>query len=197
MAWAPDYCTSTELKAWVRVSDTVDDAQLSLAITAASRAVDDHCGRQFGSAAGTRYYRAEYRESRGLWVVPIDDLMNLSGLAVTVDGTDIGSSYVLEPRNAAAEGRPYTRLVVDSAAAAFPEGVEDDVAVAATWGWSAVPSAVKLATMLQAHRFVSRRDSPFGIIGSPATGGEIRLLAKLDPDLRTSLAAFCRIGRVR
>ena len=59
MAWAPDYITTEELKASLRISDTVDDAELPAVVTAASRAIDQHCNRQFGKvdAPVQRFWR--------------------------------------------------------------------------------------------------------------------------------------------
>jgi hypothetical protein len=37
MAWAPDYVTDDELKAYLRIGDDVDDDQIALAIAAAAR----------------------------------------------------------------------------------------------------------------------------------------------------------------
>jgi hypothetical protein len=50
-----------------------------------------------------------------------------------------------------------------------------------------VPPTIKLATQLQASRWLKRRDAPFGIAGSPELGSELRLLAKLDPDVEVLL----------
>jgi hypothetical protein len=64
------------------------------------------------------------------------------------------------------------------------------VKVTALWGWTAVPVAVKQATLLQASRFFSRRHSPYGVAGSPELGSEIRLLARVDPDVGVSLRDY-------
>jgi hypothetical protein len=58
-----------------------------------------------------------------------------------------------------------------------------------------VPSAVKLATRLQASRFMARRDSPYGVAGSPDAGSEIRLLSRVDPDVAVALRGFSRPRR--
>lgn len=199
MAWAPDYVTVDELAAFRRIGDDADDTELAVAITAASRAIDLHCGpnRQFGKvdAVQERVYTARARPDRGRWVVDIDDLMSTTGLVVEVDGTAL-AGYTLEPRNAAQNGRPWTRLVVDPDSAVQPTGAEYEMAVTALWGWSAVPVAVKQACLLQASRFVSRRDSPFGVAGSPDLGSELRLLAKVDPDVAVSLRPYLRLGGV-
>lgn len=50
-----------------------------------------------------------------------------------------------------------------------------------------VPPTITAACLLQASRFWKRRDAPFGIAGSPVLGNEMRLLAKLDPDVEVML----------
>lgn len=188
MAWAPDYCTASDLASFVRITDSVDDAQLGLAVTTASRAVDRHCNRQFGivDAPQERYYEAAWDRRLLRWVIRIDDLMTVDGLDVEFD------SYTLHPRNAAAQGRPWTYLVVGSDSTVRPEREGAEVAITATWGWSAVPVPVKEATLLQASRLFARRNSPFGVAGSPDVGSELRLLERLDPDVATSLGSFVR-----
>ena len=199
MAWAPDYVTSAELTAFVHISDSVDDAQVAVAITAASRAIDLHTNRQFGvvAAAEQRFYTGRWDRQRCRWVVDVDDLMsttNFAAITQDAEGVTVGTidDYVLEPRNAAATGRPWTQMVVRPNSAFKPTGVENEVAVTALWGWTAVPTAVKQATYLQGSRFLARRDSPFGIAGSPDVGSELRLLARLDPDVAVSLRGYIR-----
>jgi uncharacterized phiE125 gp8 family phage protein len=199
MAWAPDYVTSAELKAFLRISHTDDDAQVALAITAASRAVDTHAGRQFGvvASAEERFYTGRWDRRRRRWVVDLDDLMSVTGFDAQVqdaDGTDLGAidDYVLEPRNAAAKGRPWTSLTVRPDSTYKPTGLTDEIAVTALWGWSSVPTAVKEATLLQASRIFHRRTSPFGIAGSPDDGSEMRLLARVDPDVAVTLNPYKR-----
>lgn len=199
MAWAPDYVTSAELKSYLNIDDSADDTELGYAITAASRAIDQDAGRQFGvvASAEERFYTARYDRDRCRWVVDIDDLMSTSGFDAQVqdtDGVDVGqiNDYFLEPRNAAAQGRPWTLLVVKPDSSYKPTGLANEVAITALWGWTAVPSAVKQATLLQASRLFSRRTSPYGIAGSPDTGSELRLLARLDVDVAVALRPYRR-----
>lgn len=189
MAWQPDYCTVGELKAFLRVDDGDDDVELGSAVTAASRAIDTACNRQFGAVetAEERWYPAEWDRHRGAWTVTIDDLM-VEPAAVEVGGTAT-TAYVLHDRNAPAKGKPWTRLILGPGSGT-PGG--DDVAVTAVWGWTAVPATVKEATLLQASRFSARRDSPYGIAGAPDQGGELRLLARVDPDVETMLRGYRR-----
>lgn len=200
MAWAPDYVTSAELKAFVHIGDTDDDAQVALAVTAASRAVDRACNRQFGKTenAEDRLYTAEWDRVRCRWFVRIDDVMTTTGLTVYYDSTDDGTypdlidEYKLIPVNAAAMGQPWTEIVVRPSSATIPRGTEDGVQVHASFGWSVVPGTIKEATLLQASRFLKRRDSPFGVAGSPDIGSEMRLLPKLDPDVALAVRPYYR-----
>lgn len=195
MAWAQDYATTAELKTLMGISDAVDDATLALAITAASRAVDQFCNRQFGlvAAAETRQYTADWDRRRCRWIVRFDDLMSpaATGLVATVAAGAI-DLYALKPTNAADVSRPYEFMVVDPSSTRRPLGTEDEVSITARWGWNSVPDAVKQATTLQTLRFFTRKNAPFGVAGSLDLGSEVRLLAKVDPDVAVILGPYTR-----
>lgn len=189
MSWAPDYITPSQLKEYTRISDDLDNTQVALACTAASRAVDGACGRQFGkvSASTTWLFTARWDNSRRRWFVPIEDLSSGSGMVVEVDGVAV-TSYTLLPTRAVDKGKVFTELVFGESVS-----VSSDIdAISITsdkWGWSSVPSVAEMASLLQGSRFMARRDSPYGIAGSPDTGSELRLLSRLDPDVRMMLMA--------
>lgn len=198
MAWAPDYVTVAELKAWRKVEDDEDAVEMALAITAASRAVDRCCNRQFGStAAQDRFYTAYWCTSLCRWCIDVDDIMTAVGLTIGYDADDSGNytndveDFRLTPVNAAAEGKPWTRVVVSPSS---PNGVgdrADAVEVHAAFGWSAVPAEVKQATLLQASRFLLRRDAVFGVMGEP--GLATRLLDRVDPDVALILRGVRKV----
>lgn len=190
MAWAPSYVEVDDLADFVRIDDNDDDAQLALAIAAASRAIDRLCRRQFGLVAApeARYYRPRWDRRRCAYVVDTDDLMTVTGLLVDDEAV---ASPVLLPRNAAANGRPWTTLELGTTTPA------SEVEVTARWGWTAIPDTVKEACLLQGSRVFARRGAPFGIAGSPDSGSEMRLLAKVDPDVAVSLEDYRRKARPR
>lgn len=216
MAWAPDYITLAQLKAHLRITDTDDDTLLAFAITAASRAIDHTANRQFGlvDPAVARYYTygsgwqgrqdplsRDYAGGafRGQDVLEIDDLMTTTSLVVKVDRNDDGTfeetltvdtHYRLYPWNAAASGRPWTHLVLNTGTT-FPTSLRG-VEVTAKWGWTTPPSIVVQAALIQAGRFFSRRNAPFGVAGSPDAGSEMRLLARLDPDVDMMVSSVKR-----
>lgn len=200
MAWAADYASVAEAREYVtRHSSTVDDTFIALDLTAASRAVDRATNRQFGlvDAAEERFYTPHFDRRRVRWVIEFDDLMTTTGFAPVLqdgDGTVLGTidDYALEPRNAAAEGRPWERMIVRPTSTYVPTGLVDQAAFTGSWGWTAVPDPVKQATLLQTSRFTARRNAPFGIAGSPDEGSEMRLLARLDPDVAVVVGPYRR-----
>lgn len=188
MVWKPDYLTLAEGRDFLRDTESVDDVQTAVWITAASRAIDEHCHRQFGSTtSAARIYRspAAWDPDLCLWVIDIDDVQNATGM--TVNGVALASSgAVLLPDNAPSEGRPYERLGWSSRFTASP------LTVVTAWGWTTVPTPVKGAARLQLSRFAARRDSPYGVAGSPSEGSELRLQARIDPDVAMSLRGLGR-----
>jgi hypothetical protein len=197
VAWAPDYVSEDQLRDYCRVHDLDDEALHPLARTAASRAVDHHTNRQFGKvdAPVERIYHPWPDDERAYWCVDIDDLMDSAGLVVKVADATV-ATFVLEPRNAAPDGRPWTRLVFTGDSEVRPSSTLDDVSVLAPWGWTATPDTVVQATLLQASRLTKRRDAPFGVAGSPDMGSELRLLARVDPDVAVVLADYMRPRKV-
>lgn len=210
MTWRPDYCTLAELKSWLKITDSADDAFVALWITAVSRNIDDFCNRQFGqvAAAEDRFYTPQWDRPQGAWVCEIDDLQDTTGLTfANQNGTAIAAAtptsagYTLLPRNALAKGRPYERIKITgltggvtgwySGVTGWPGG---DLTGHGLWGWSAQPTPLKIGIFLQGARLEARRQAPFGIAGSPDanTGTELRLLAQLDPDFRTTLEPWRR-----
>jgi hypothetical protein len=199
MAWKPLYASLTQMRDWLRLrdeADTDDDPLLRLKLGAASRAVDASCRRQFGKVdqAVTRSYELRWSRTRNAYVADIDDIMDTTGLTVTVDGVELTSDqYALRPRNAIADGEPYTYLVM-LGAAPLSNGEMD---IEGLWGWNApYPDPIVEATMLQASRLNIRRDSPYGVAGGADGGGELRLLARLDPDVAPLVVDYIRTGWV-
>jgi hypothetical protein len=193
--WAPDYITAEEAAAFVRTTDAAELATMGTWVTAASRAIDTRCNRQFGQLAAPATFTYDqapvYSPTTGAWFLEIDDVQDPSGLLI--DGVSLASSGAdLWPRNAVAKGKAYTHLRWDTSWSSWTDPIE----VTATFGWTAVPQQVIAAAGLQVSRFVARRDSPYGIAGSSSEGAQLRLLARLDPDVSVSLAGLSRPRRM-
>lgn len=186
MAISNGYATLAEVKAALRITDSIDDSLLEMAIESASRLVDAYCARSFYNAGtASRYFVADTD-----WLTYIDDAITITEIATdaSADGTyDVvwqADDYQLEPLNGRVDGLvwPYNaiRAIGDYT---FPIwGGEALVKVTATWGFSAIPTAIKQATIIQASRIFKRLDSPLGVLSSPDLGF-IRVGSRLDPDV--------------
>lgn len=197
MAITNGYCTLSELKDSLQIDDSTDNASLEAAIMSASRMIDDYTQRFFykdGTIASpvTRYYTPEDAIS-----LNIDDIVTISSVATDNDllftyGTVWSTSdYVVEPINNPRKGWPYNRLVAVGAYV-WPYHIPQSVKITGAWGWSAVPQEIQLATKIQASRLFIRRQSPFGIAGSPELG-TVRLSSRLDPDVEALIRPFKKV----
>jgi hypothetical protein len=197
--WKPDYITTADLKLYLSVGDAVDDVQLAVWVTAASRAIDKRTNRQFGqlAAPAARTYRRTpyYDPTTGLWLLEIDDVQDATGLLV--NGVPYASSgAVLLPDNAPGDGVPWERLGFTTCPIPSYPGMPATNVVTSRFGWTAFPAQVIGAAKLQSNRWNARRRSPLGVAGSPDQGSELRLLARLDPDVATTLAGLSRRRKV-
>jgi|ERR1044071_7927258 hypothetical protein len=185
------YATLDELKAFLTIdlADTTDDANLQIALDAVNELIDDFCGRTFvvpTGPASARYYAAASAH-----VVFIDDAVTVTSVENPPGTVWDAMNYGKEPINGPAKGEPYEELYARDTS--WDRTEPNNVLVTATWGWPATPKKVKQATLLQASRMFSRKNSPFGVAGSPETGSELRLLARLDPDVEQLLAPLRRL----
>jgi hypothetical protein len=196
MAITQGYATLSDVKNALRITDNLDDTLLETAIESASRMIDSYTARTF-SNAGTAVRNFAATDALNLI---IDDAISVT----TVQSTDeIGDTYTtwtandyqLEPLNSRSDGlyMPYTgiRAVND-----YTWPVVDQQAlcrITAVWGWAAVPTAIKQATIIQSSRLFKRLDSPLGVLGMGDLG-QIRVSRYLDPDVE-QLAMPFRIMR--
>lgn len=150
---ANDYATLTELKAWVGVTDAAQDANLTFALEAASRQVDEFCGRRFylDGATTARTYTARTRsllvvDDIGVAAPTVATSQAYSGTYNTVwtENQFSGYGFRVEPQSAIVAGRPITMLI-----SLFNDWPTHTAAVEVTadWGWPAVPPIVVQATL--------------------------------------------------
>lgn len=186
MAISNGYATLAEVKAALRITDTIDDSLLEMAVESASRLIDAYCARSFYNAGTAVRYFAATND----YLTNIDDAIAITQVASdsSADGVfDIiwqADDYQLEPLNGRVDGLewPYNaiRAVGDYT---FPVwNSEGLVKVTGTWGFSAIPMAVRQATIIQSSRIFKRLDSPLGVLSSPDLGF-IRVGSRLDPDV--------------
>lgn len=195
MAITNGYTTLASLKSAMRIpqADTQDDSLLETAIESASRQIDGHCERVFYNGTATRMYAPNDN-----YVVETDDIVSITTLMTSSDGDGFDTTwavddYQLEPLNGISGGlvTPATqiRAVGDFL---FPViGKEATVKVTGTFGWSAIPTAIKQATLILAQRQFKRYDSPLGVAGFGDIG--VVRVSRIDPDVASLVAPYRRI----
>lgn len=169
-------CSLADVKTAMRITDNLDDQSLELAVETASRQIEAYCDRRFyaESSASARVYAAS-----SPWLLEIDDIYTTTGLQIAT-GTVVGTyptvwqttDFQLEPLNGMlnAQSWPYTRVRA-IASLTFPMNYGQSlVQVTAKWGWSAVPTAVRLAAIRQAQHIFASRDLPLGATAFGETG---------------------------
>ena len=181
------YASLAQVKAALRITDSVDDTLLEMAIESASRAIDEYTNRNFYNAGtAVRYYAPN-----DSFNVTVDDLVSLSTLQTMNDNGDqvydttwTSTDYQLEPLNGVTDGiaQPYTNIRAIGNYTYLTLGGEATVKVTGVWGWNAVPVQVTQATVIQSSRIFKRLDSPLGIISGEY--GSMRVGSMLDPDVR-------------
>ncbi len=174
------------------------DGDIQLALLAASRAVDEICGRRFYAdtdATQIRYYTPTRPDH-----LYIDDLITLTTLLTdpggdgTYEDTWTTTDYVLEPLNAAADSEPYTAIRVNPRGSFnFTDLYPKTVKLTGKYGWAAVPSAVSEATTILAGRFLKRsREAPSGDAAALALGGAAVRLTGKDMEVTALLGPYMR-----
>lgn len=196
MAITNGYSTLAQVKSALRITDTVDDALLEMAIESASRMIDGHAGRYFySSGTATRIFVAD-----DALICQIDDL---SGTAITLvtdpdaDGTWADTwatiDYQLEPVNGIVDGLqvPYTRIRATENYTFPTLSGEALVKVTGVFGWASVPMAITQACIIQSSRIFKRLDSPLGVAGFGDMGA-VRVSRYLDPDVQQLVAPYVK-----
>lgn len=194
MAITNGYCTLEQIKAAVRITDSVDDSLLEMAVESASRQIDSYTERFFYNAGTATKIFAPLDN----YVCATDDFISLTTVKTSEDGETFDTTWQTtdwqaEPLNGISGGidTSYTqiRAVEDYL---FPtRGGEATVQIAGTWGWSSVPIAVTQATVILASRIFKRLDAPLGIISGEL--GSMRVGYKLDPDVQHLIEPYRKL----
>jgi hypothetical protein len=192
MAITNGYATLSEVKASLRITDTMDDALLETAIESASRLIDGFTARSF-SNAGTAVRNFAATDAINLI---IDDAITVTKVESTDEIGDTytewkATDYQLEPVNSRADGlySPYTGIRAINDYSWPVVDYQALVKITGTWGWASVPTAVKQACVIQSSRIFKRLDSPLGVAGFGDMGA-IRVGRYLDPDVEQLLMPY-------
>lgn len=187
-----DYITLEELKSVLRLHDVADfDQDLTDSILAAEAMIDDCCHRTFAvseDANEVRYFTPNSRKR--VWV---DDLTQI--VSVQTDTADdytyattltVDEDYITLPKNADTISELRAHLTPWITREAY-------VKVTGTFGYPAVPSAIKEAARILAVKlFKRKREAPFGILTMGAEAGVLMRLTSSDPDVGPLISRYVR-----
>jgi hypothetical protein len=205
MAITNGYATLAQVKAALRITDSIDDTLIELAVESASRDIDAYCARVFynvGSAS--RYYAAIDPYFCG-----IDDAISISEVKTSSTSNGVydvvwanpgsgenNGDFQTEPVNAAYPTDGIAMPITGLRALwnyLFPiAGGAALVKVTGVWGWSSVPTAIKQACVIQAARIFKRNDSPLGVAGFGDMGA--MRVSRVDPDVARMLEPYRRVN---
>ena len=194
MAITNGYCSLADVKASLRITDTIDDALIENSINSASRLIDQYCNRYFySSAAGeVRYYQAN--DGFTVW---IDDAQSISVLETSstdpliFDTTWGVGDYQVLPANRTANGGYYPITGI-TATDNYLFPVWADMAlvkITGQFGWSNIPDPIKFACIIQASRLFKRLESPLGVAGV-SDMGIMRVGSNIDGDVAQLINPF-------
>lgn len=194
MAVTNAYCTLADVKAALRITDTLDDALLENSINSASRMIDQYCNRYFYSTSANevRYYQAN--DGFICW---IDDAQSISEIKTSstdpliFDTTWEAGDYQVMPTNRWANGAYYPITGISATDNyLFPVWAEMAlVKVTGQFGWASVPEPIKFACIIQASRLFKRLESPLGVAGVSDIG-IMRVGANIDGDVAQLINPF-------
>lgn len=194
MALTNAYCTLADVKASLRITDTIDDALIENSINAASRMIDQYCNRYFysGQAGETRYYKAN--DGYVCWIDDMQTITQVQTASIdptTFDTTWAVTDYQVLPANRYANGAWYPITSITAVENyLFPVYAEIPlVKVTGTFGWNAVPESIKFATIIQASRLFKRLESPLGVAGVSDLG-ILRVGYNIDGDVAQLINPF-------
>ena len=194
MAVTNGYCSLADVKASLRITDTIDDALIENSINAASRMIDQYCNRYFysSSVGEVRYFKAN--DGFVCW---IDDAQSITTLETSstdpllFDTTWNVGDYQVMPANRYANGAYYPITAI-TATDNYLFPVWADIAlvkVTGQFGWPSVPEPIKFAAIIQASRLFKRLESPLGVAGV-SDMGIMRVGSSIDGDVAQLINPF-------
>jgi len=172
MALVNAYLTVEEFRDVMRDQLTAYDHEYERAIAAASRQIDDYCGRTFWTepTPSARLFRADVPE-----LVFTGDFVSAAGVTVETDEDDDGTfettwaatDWQAEPFERM-NGRPYEKIAA-LGSRSFPAwsrlglparrtSRRARIRVTATWGWPEVPAEVRQACVILAGDHFKSKD---------------------------------------
>lgn len=189
------YASLSDLKAYVNVTDTTDDALLTGFLATAEKVIDAFTRRRFEATAdSTRYFHAlDDVQGRTLHLdkdlCAITSITNGDGVAVTA------GQYTTLPK---AETPYYALKLLASSGVAwtYDDDPEDAITVVGKWAFStSAPADVKHATVRMAAFLYRQRDNSDAMAERPfmSADGVLLLPSRLPMDVQELLMPYRKV----
>lgn len=177
------YATLAQLKEYLGVGSTDDDALLGRLLDAATAAIDQYCNRTFTATSGER----KYYEAMGKFLWLDGDLLSVSGIT-NGDGNAV-TTYALLPANAT----PKFAIVL--AAGSWVASATEPITVTGQWGYSTAPPAdiVHACIRLAAYYYRQKDAQVYDTVAEPSLG-IITVPAGLPADVARLLDPYRRFA---
>lgn len=185
------YCTSSDIKAYLGITETADDALIEQSILAAKKAIDQYCNTSFDVATDTtRYYDSTSDLISGRSLHLNRHTLASPPTTVVVGGVDV-TTAVKTYGNA-----PYWELVLSGTSGyswrdAGDGDPEDAIAITGKWGYSTTPPEdVKQAAIIWSAHFYQIKDAaPDGTLALSTQEQQQRISA-IPSNVVTLLASY-------
>lgn len=198
------YATLAQMDAEIGITDQLGAGNRQLALDAASRQIDKHCGLPHGFWQDATVTTREFYSDDSQTVCIPDGISTLTGLIVKSDTNDDGlfattltitTHFILQPVNAADAYpvQPWTDILVVNDNYWFTTSSygRPNVQVTAKFGWPAIPDDVNKACLIQAVQLYKASDAVFGAI-QLGDGFATRVGRGLNPMAESLLEGYCR-----
>jgi hypothetical protein len=189
----PVYTDLSTVKAYLGVTGTTYDDELTADIAAAARWIDERCNRRFYPDADALQTRKFLPQNPGYCI--IDDLLELTALVAQESLWLLDQDFYFEPINAPAQGRPYTAIRTIARPFIFTlaqipagwAGFDGRISLTGKFGWAEPPDQIVRANVIQAARYFHRRNAILGVISFPnetafrMAGADADVVSLVDP----------------
>lgn len=187
------YATTADVKAYLNIGTTTDDALLAALIARAQALVDGFCERTFEASADTTRSFDAVADVDGRRLYLDADLCSIHSVT-NGDGTTVASThYVTEPRNAT----PYYAITLKGSSGVawtYDDDPENAIAVSGKWAYSSTPPAdISQATVRLTAWLYRQRDNSADIDRALIAGDVTILPLRLPQDVQAMLARYKRL----
>lgn len=189
------YANLGDLRQFLGMTETTDDALLQEAIEDATAYIDAHTNRHFEAVTDTRYYDSAARDRCNSYLLNLfnDELLTITTLTNGDSSATViaAANYTLLPRN---EGPPYHNILLKTDSGYYWEWDTDYwVTVAGTWGYAtAVPDDIRRATLALASYLYRQRDSQVFEVTAIMESGAIAIPQGIPATVDRILARYRR-----